>query len=68
MIARIRNGSVTDQVVGRGGKVAIGAGHFYAYRLREALGIDPGYGVVRAAMVHDNSEEEADRLIRPWTR
>ncbi len=44
--------------------MAIGAGPFYAYRLREALGIDPGYGVVRASMVHYTSEEEVDRLIR----
>ncbi|MEE9195854.1 MAG: aminotransferase class V-fold PLP-dependent enzyme, partial [Alphaproteobacteria bacterium] len=47
-----------------GAKVAIGAGHFYAYRLMEALGVDPGDGVVRASMVHYNSEEEVDRLIR----
>ncbi len=47
-----------------GAKVAIGAGHFYAYRLMEALGVDPEDGVVRASMVHYNSEEEVDRLIR----
>ncbi len=30
----------------------------------EALGVDPEDGVVRASMVHYNSEEEVDRLIR----
>ena len=47
-----------------GARVAIGSGHFYAYRLMEALGIDPEDGVVRASMVHYNSEEEVDRMIR----
>jgi selenocysteine lyase/cysteine desulfurase len=30
----------------------------------EALDIDPGDGVVRASMVHYNTTEEVDRLIR----
>ncbi len=29
----------------------------------EALGLDPADGVVRASMVHYNSEAEVDRLI-----
>ncbi len=44
--------------------MAIGSGHFYAYRLMEALDIDPEDGVVRASMVHYNTAEEVDRLIR----
>ncbi len=36
-------------------------GHFYAYRLMEALGLDPGDGVVRLSMVHYNTLEEVDR-------
>jgi selenocysteine lyase/cysteine desulfurase len=42
-------------------QVAIRFGDFYARRLVEALGLD---GVVRASMVHYNSLDEVDRLIR----
>jgi selenocysteine lyase/cysteine desulfurase len=35
----------------------------YAYRLCEALGIDPDEGVVRVSAVHYNTVEEIDRLI-----
>ncbi|MCG8555733.1 MAG: aminotransferase class V-fold PLP-dependent enzyme [Proteobacteria bacterium] len=43
--------------LGRRGIIA-GAGHFYAYRLIEALGIDPQAGVVRLSAVHYNSAED----------
>jgi len=46
-----------------GARVAIGSGHFYAYRLMEALGVDPADGVVRASMVHYNTAEEVERLM-----
>lgn len=45
-------------------KVAVGSGHFYAYRLTQALGYDPEDGVVRASMVQYNTLEEVDRLIK----
>jgi selenocysteine lyase/cysteine desulfurase len=44
-------------------KLAAGAGHFYAYRLVEALGIDPDEGVLRLSFVHYTSPAEVDRLI-----
>jgi selenocysteine lyase/cysteine desulfurase len=39
-------------------------GHFYAFRLCEALGLQPEDGVVRVSMVHYNAEDEVERLIR----
>ncbi len=44
--------------------VGIRAGHFYAKRLIDALDLDRNNGVVRASMVHYNSPEEVQRLIR----
>lgn len=38
-------------------------GHAYAYRLCEALGLDPADGVVRVSLAHTNSEDEVARLI-----
>ncbi len=43
--------------------LGVGVGHFYAYRLVEALGIDTGDGVVRTSFVHYTSPEEITRLI-----
>jgi selenocysteine lyase/cysteine desulfurase len=40
-----------------------GGGHFYAYRLVEALGIDPAKGVTRFSAVHNTSADEIQRLI-----
>jgi selenocysteine lyase/cysteine desulfurase len=44
--------------------IGVGAGHFYAYRLLEALGINPAHGVVRLSFVHYTTPEEVDRLIK----
>ncbi|MDX1515047.1 MAG: aminotransferase class V-fold PLP-dependent enzyme, partial [Gammaproteobacteria bacterium] len=44
--------------------VGIRSGHFYAKRLIDALGFDKCSGVVRASMVHYNTTDEVDRLIR----
>lgn len=44
-------------------EIAIRRGHFYSHRLCQALGIDPGDGVVRVSPVHYNTPEEIDRLI-----
>jgi selenocysteine lyase/cysteine desulfurase len=44
-------------------KIAVRSGHMYAYRMCEALGIDPNDGVVRVSAVHYNTIEEIDRLI-----
>ncbi|MEJ8568697.1 aminotransferase class V-fold PLP-dependent enzyme [Elongatibacter sediminis] len=43
--------------------LGVGVGDFYAYRLVEALGIDPKDGAVRASLVHYTSEDEVSRLI-----
>jgi cysteine desulfurase family protein (TIGR01976 family) len=43
--------------------IAAGAGHFYALRCLEALGIDPDTGVLRISLVHYNSEEDVERLL-----
>jgi cysteine desulfurase family protein (TIGR01976 family) len=52
---------ITD-VVDRSG-IAIRNGHMYAYRLCEALGLDPDDGVVRISLVHYNTPAEIGRLI-----
>jgi cysteine desulfurase family protein (TIGR01976 family) len=44
--------------------VGIRHGHMYAYRLCQALGIDPEPGVVRASLLHYNTEDEIERLIQ----
>jgi cysteine desulfurase family protein (TIGR01976 family) len=43
--------------------LGVGVGHFYAYRLIEALGIDTDDGVIRVSFVHYTSPEEIDRLL-----
>lgn len=44
-------------------QIAVGAGHFYAVRLLEAIGIDPDRGVLRISLVQYNTHEEVDRLV-----
>lgn len=43
--------------------LGVGVGHFYAYRLVEALGYDTDDGVLRASFVHYTRPEEVARLI-----
>lgn len=43
--------------------IGIRHGHMYAYRLVQALGLDPDDGVVRVSLVHYNTIAEVDRLI-----
>ncbi len=45
-------------------KVAIRWGHFYAYRLIQDLDLEKQNGVVRISLVHYNTLEETDRLIK----
>ena len=40
-----------------------GGGDFYARRLVEAVGIDPGKGVARVSLVHYNCDADVDRLL-----
>jgi selenocysteine lyase/cysteine desulfurase len=46
-----------------GFKLGVGVGHFYAFRLIEALGIDTSEGALRTSFVHYTSPEEIKRLI-----
>jgi selenocysteine lyase/cysteine desulfurase len=39
------------------------AGHFYAVRLLEAMGVDPQRGVLRLSFVHYTTMAEIERLI-----
>lgn len=43
--------------------VMAGGGHFYAWRLLEALGIDPNHGVLRLSFVHYTTPQEINQLI-----
>jgi len=43
--------------------LGVGVGHFYAYRLVEALGIDTDDGVLRTSFVHYTSPAEIEKLI-----
>jgi selenocysteine lyase/cysteine desulfurase len=45
-------------------KVMTGGGNFYAYRLVQALGIDPEHGVLRLSFLHYTSPEEIQQAIR----
>ena len=49
-------------------KLGVGAGHFYAYRLMKALGIDTDDGAVRVSFVHYTSKDEVDRLMQELER
>jgi cysteine desulfurase family protein (TIGR01976 family) len=44
-------------------EIAVGSGHFYAWRTLEAMGVDPRRGVVRASLVHYTSAADVERLI-----
>jgi len=44
-------------------KICCGSGHFYAFRLMQALGIDPEEGVIRLSLVHYNSHADVTRIL-----
>jgi cysteine desulfurase family protein (TIGR01976 family) len=43
--------------------IMVSGGNFYAWRLHQALGIDPQHGVLRLSFVHYTTPEELTRLI-----
>ncbi len=43
--------------------IMAGGGHFYAWRLLQAVGIDPNHGVLRLSFVHYTTPEEIQQLI-----
>ena len=49
-------------------RIMAGGGSFYANRTVEALGIDPGHGVLRLSFLHYTSPAEIDRLIEALDR
>ncbi|HTN60755.1 MAG TPA: aminotransferase class V-fold PLP-dependent enzyme [Devosia sp.] len=61
-IALDEPGSVVATRLARHGIMA-GGGHFYAYRLLQAVGIDPNHGVLRLSFVHYTTPEEIQQLI-----
>ena len=61
-IALTEQGITAAERLSRHGIMAAG-GHFYAYRLIEALGINPGVGVLRLSFTHYTSAEDVTRLI-----
>ncbi len=61
-IALSEQGITAAERLSRHGIMAAG-GHFYAYRLIEALGINPGMGVLRVSFTHYTSPEDITRLI-----
>jgi cysteine desulfurase family protein (TIGR01976 family) len=58
---RLRSVDVYQQLVDAG--INCGYGNFYAYRLMQALGLDPDDGVVRLSLVHYNTRDEVDRAL-----
>ena len=49
-------------------QIAIRHGHMYAYRLCEALELEPEDGVVRVSLVHYNTPDEIEKLIEVLDR
>lgn len=49
-------------------RIAVAAGHFYAVRCLDALGIPPESGVLRISLVHYNNEADVDRLLEALDR
>ncbi len=48
----------------RAEKIGCSSGHFYAYRLCEAIGLDTNDGVVRISLLHYNTIDEAKRIAK----
>ncbi|SFZ82297.1 Selenocysteine lyase/Cysteine desulfurase [Devosia enhydra] len=61
-LATDQPGVVLAQKLAEHGIMA-GGGHFYAYRLLEAVGIDPQHGVLRLSFTHYTHPDEVQRLI-----
>lgn len=55
-------GAVVAERLSRHGIMA-GGGHCYAYRLLQALNIDPAHGILRLSFTHYTTPEEISKLI-----
>ena len=62
-IALDEPGPIVAQKLAKHGINATG-GHSYAYRLLQALDIDPNHGVLRVSFVHYTTPDEIDALIK----
>jgi selenocysteine lyase/cysteine desulfurase len=56
-----RSQALCEALAARG--IGTGYGNFYAYRLMQALGIDPDAGVLRCSLVHYNTARDVDALV-----
>lgn len=45
-------------------RVMAAGSHFYAYRLFQAVDVDPEHGALRMSLLHNTTRDEVDRLIR----
>ena len=54
--------AIAKELVNQG--IATRNDNFYAWRCLKALGIDTEDGVVRTSLVHYNSEEDVEKLIK----
>ena len=66
VVENVRSSVIPPQVDGH--EIGIRWGDFYARRLINDLGLSDADGVVRVSMVHYNTVEEVDRLIRVLDR
>jgi cysteine desulfurase family protein (TIGR01976 family) len=62
VIDNVKSSSIPPEVDKH--NIGIRYGDFYARRLIEALGLAPQDGVIRVSMIHYNTTEEIDRLIK----
>ncbi|MEM9516964.1 MAG: aminotransferase class V-fold PLP-dependent enzyme [Actinomycetota bacterium] len=56
-----RSTAVAQRLIERG--IKTNSGHFYAWRVLDALGIDPEVGVVRLSFVHYTSRDDVERAV-----
>jgi selenocysteine lyase/cysteine desulfurase len=59
--SRMSSEAIVAELVAAG--VSCAHGNFYAYRLIQALGLEPDEGVVRLSLVHYNTRTEVDRAL-----
>jgi cysteine desulfurase family protein (TIGR01976 family) len=65
IVSFVREGKSSKSIAQAGNARGLGFrfGNFYAYRLCQAIGLDPADGVVRVSFCHYNTMDEVERLI-----
>ena len=66
ILAERRGEDLAGELAAHG--IMAGGGDFYSVRCLEALGIDPGHGVLRVSFTHYTSQGEVARLISTLDR